>query len=177
MDFLLILLQPHVVVVIALAVVFIALRPQFRADARKKAVAEQSPALNELAAHLGGDLSGPGEAAAWSPRLQRSKPEAELSLTFPRGPWHVRVTEACNPTPRLSNNLVEHEHWIEVATTPLPTRELKFEFFDLSFEDGFVHTKCQGQIRPDELVFLVDMIVETLDRMPGVEPRDPTAVL
>jgi hypothetical protein len=176
-DFLLILLQPHVVVFIAAAVVFFALLPQRRARARSEAVAAQSPRLTELASKLGGSLSAPGEAAAWSPRLQRSKLEAELTLAFQRGPWHVRVTEACNPKPRLSDNLLEYEHWIEVATLPLPPHEVRLEFFWLSFADGFVRSVCGGQIRPDELEFLVDMILETLDLMPGVEPRDPTAVV
>ncbi|GGU74114.1 hypothetical protein [Lentzea flava] len=172
-----ILLQPHVMVLIAIVVVFYALLPERRARARAKAIAEQSPALTELAAELGGTLSGPGMAAAWSPRLQHSKYRAELTLDFQRGPWHVHVTEACNPRPVMSDNVVLHQHWIEVATMPLPKRTVKLEFFELSFEDGFVHVVGQGQVRSDELVFLVDMILETLDLMPGVEPRDPTAVV
>lgn len=176
MDFLLILLQPHVVVFIAIAVVFYALLPQRRARARARALAAQSPALTELASKLGGTLSGPGEAAAWTPRLQRSKYKAELTLAFQRGPWHVRLTEACNPK-ATSEALISHQHWIEVATIPLPQRETRLEFFELSFEDGFVHTVCQGQIQVDEIEFLIGMILETLDLMPGVEPRDPTAVV
>jgi hypothetical protein len=85
------------------------------------------------------------------------------------------VTEAS--VARMDKNLLAHEHWVEVATMPLPARELTFEFFELSFEDGFVHAVCGGQVRADEIEFLVGMIIETLDRMPGVEPRDPTAVL
>jgi hypothetical protein len=178
MEFLLmLLLQPHVVVFIAIAVVFYALLPERRARARAKAIAEQSPAMTELAANLGGTLSGPDKAAAWSPRLQRSNYEAELTLDFQHGPWHVRVTEACNPKPRMSDNIVVHRHWIEVATMPLPKWTVRLEFFELSFEDGYVHVVGQGQVRSDELVFLVDMILETLELMPGVEPRDPTAVV
>jgi hypothetical protein len=171
LDILGILLLPHVVVVIAIWVVMAALLPKRRARARAKAVADQTPPLTELASKLGGSLSVPGEA--WTPRLQRSKPQADLTLEFRRGPWPVRVTEACNPKPLFSGNLIEHEHWIEIATIPLPTRKMRFEFFSLSFEDGVVHAVCQGPIQPDELVFLVDLIVETLDRIPGVEPRDP----
>ena len=177
MGILAILLQPHVVVFIAFFVVFLALLPQRRARARAKALAAQTPALTELASKLDGSLSGPGEAAAWSPRLQRSKPQAELSLDFRRGPWHVRVTEACTERTGTSDALLLHEHWIEVATMPLPKRSMRFEFFSLSFEDGFVRTVCQGQIRPDEVVFLVDMILETLDLIAGVEPRDPSAIV
>ncbi|PWK91091.1 hypothetical protein C8D88_1011122 [Lentzea atacamensis] len=177
MEILAILLQPHVMVVIAISVVMAALLPHRRARARSEALASRSPAMAELAKTLDGSLSGQAQAGAWSPRLQRSKPEAELSLDFRRGPWHVRVTEACNPKPRFTEALLEYEHWIEIATMPVPPRKMRLEFFSLSFEDGFVHTVCQGQVRPDELVFLVDMILETLDLMPGVEPRDPTAVV
>jgi hypothetical protein len=125
MDILLILLQPHVVVVIAIAVVFYTtLRPRWRARERSKVLAEQTPALTELAESLGGSLSGEGQASAWSPRLQRSKSEAELSLDFEqRGPWHVRLTEACNPRPVLTDALLTYEHWIEVATVPVPPRK------------------------------------------------------
>ncbi|GAB2871717.1 hypothetical protein [Lentzea nigeriaca] len=63
MEFLLtLLLQPHVVVFIAIVVVFYALLPERRARARAKAIAEQSPAMSELAADLGGTLSGPDKA-------------------------------------------------------------------------------------------------------------------
>lgn len=176
MDFLLIVLQPHVVVVIALAVVFYTvLRPRWRAREHSKGLAEQTPALTDLAESLGGTLSGPGQASAWSPALQRSRAKAELSLDFRRGPWHVRVTEACNPKPVFTDNLLVYEHWIEAATAPVPPRKVRLEFFTLSFEDGFVHTVCQGKVQPDELVHLVDMVVETLDRMSDVEPRDPSA--
>jgi hypothetical protein len=174
MDFLLIVLQPHVMVFIALAVVFCALRPGWRARERSKGLAEQTPALTDLAQSLGGTLLGPGQAAAWSPRLARSRAKAELSLDFRRGVWHVRVTEACDSKPLFTDNLLVHEHWIEVATVPLPPRTVRLEFFSLSFEDGFVHTVCQGRVRPDELVHLVDVVLEALDRMSGVEPRDPS---
>jgi hypothetical protein len=48
------LLNPLVVVFIAGLVVVVALKPQQRARARAQAVAEQTPALTELAAKLGG---------------------------------------------------------------------------------------------------------------------------
>ncbi|MET9628031.1 hypothetical protein ABZX92_11270 [Lentzea sp. NPDC006480] len=175
MDFLGFLLQRLVVIFIGIVVLFAVQNPHRRARARSQAVAEQTPVMTELAAKLGGSLSGPSEAAAWTPRLRRrsKKYEPELTLTFQRGPWHVRVTEACNPKPMASDALLRYEHWIEVATDPLPQRALRFDFFELSFEDGFVHTVCQGQIRADEIEFLVDMILETLDLMPGVEPGNP----
>ncbi|NKE61556.1 hypothetical protein FXN61_34265 [Lentzea sp. PSKA42] len=163
---------------IAIAVVFYTtLRPRWRARERSKVLAEQTPALAELAESLGGSLSGEGQASAWSPRLQRSKSEAELSLDFERGPWHVRLTEACNPRPVLTDALLTYEHWIEVATVPVPPRKVRLEFFTLSLEDGFVHVVCQDRVQPDEIVFLVDMIVETLDVMPDVEPRHPSATI
>lgn len=88
------------------------------------------------------------------------------------------MTEASYaPDALLPNNQMSFEHWIEVATISLPRRRVPLEFFTLYFEDGFVRVECDGQIRPDELEFLVDMILETLDLMPGVEPRDPTAVV
>lgn len=88
------------------------------------------------------------------------------------------MTEASYaPDALLPNNQMSFEHWIEVATIPLPRRRVPLEFFTLYFEDGFARVECDGQIRPDELEFLVDMILETLDLMPGVEPRDPTTVI
>jgi hypothetical protein len=63
------------------------------------------------------------------------------------------------------------------ATIPLPRRRAPLEFFTLYFEDGVARVECNGQVRPDEFVFEVDMILETLDLMPGVEPRDPTAAV
>jgi hypothetical protein len=50
------------------------------------------------------------------------------------------VTEAS--VARMDKNFLVHEHWVEVATMPLPARELTFEFFELSLEDGFVHAVC-----------------------------------
>jgi len=162
MEFLLILLQPYVVIM----VVMLALLPQRRARVR----AEQTPDLAELASKLGGCVSGLGQAVAWTPRLRRSELQAELSLTFRRGPWHVRVTEAADDS-------AVREHWIEVATMPVPPRKVRQEFLELSFEDGFVHVVDDGPIRPDELVVVVDMILETLDGTFGVAPRDPSAVV
>ncbi|SFR15371.1 hypothetical protein SAMN04488564_104137 [Lentzea waywayandensis] len=177
MDFLLILLQPHVVVLIAIVIVMhTVVVPRWRTRGRAKARAEQDPVLTELAKSLGGSVSGPGQASAWTPRLQRSRSEAELTLDFQRGPWHVRLTEACNPRPR-SEAVLEYEHWIEVATTPVPARKIPLEFFTLSFEDGFVQVECQGRIQSDDIVFLVDMILERLDAIRDVEPRDPSAVV
>jgi hypothetical protein len=57
------------------------------------------------------------------------------------------------------------------------TAKGRLEFFTLSFEDGFVHVVCQDRVQPDEIVFLVDMILETLDVMPDVEPRHPSATI
>ncbi|USX49723.1 hypothetical protein [Lentzea sp. HUAS12] len=174
MDFLLIFLQPHVMVGIALITVLVALRPHQRARARARAFIQQNSALAVLAESLGGKLAT--KASAWSPRLQRSKLEPELSLDFQRGPWHVRVTQAFNPRPH-SDALLAYEHWIEIATMPVPTRKIPLEFFTLSFEDGFVHVVCQGEVPSDEIVFLVDMILEKLGRVRDVEPRDPSAVV
>lgn len=141
---------------------------------RETSVVEQTPVLTELAERLGGTVIGPDDASAWSAKLQRHRPN--LNLDFQRGPWHVRVSEVfIAREPLLSDNLVAFEHWIEVATAPVPTRRVPLEFFTLYFEDGFVRVECEGQIRPDEIVFLVDMILETLDLMPGVEPRNPAA--
>lgn len=167
-------------IVVAVAVItFLVLRGPKQATARTKAAAKHTTALTPLAESLGGKLIGPGEANAWSPALQRAQHKPGLSLEFQRGPWHVRVTEASYARDALlpNENRMSFEHWIEVATIPSPRRRVPLEFFTLYFEDGFARVECDGEIRPDELVFLVDMILETLDLMPGVEPRDPTAVL
>lgn len=168
------------VIVVAVAVITaLVLRGPKRAAARTKAAVEHTPALTAVAETLGGKLIGPDEASAWSPALQRAQHKPGLSLDFQRGPWHVRVTEASHARdPLLANdNLMSFEHWIEVATIPLPRRRVPLEFFTLYFEDGFVRVECDGEIRPDEIELLVDMILETLDLMPGVEPRDPNAVI
>ncbi|WP_112262636.1 hypothetical protein [Lentzea terrae] len=167
------------VIVVAVAVITaLVLRGPRQAKARTQAAASRTPSLMPLAESLGGKLAGPGEASAWSRALQRAQHKPGLSLEFHRGPWHVRVTEASYaPDALLPNNQMSFEHWIEVATIPLPRRRVPLEFFTLYFEDGFARVECDGQIRPDELEFLVDMILETLDLMPGVEPRDPTTVI
>lgn len=146
---------------------------QASVDQRAKAVADQTPHLTALAESLGGDLLiGTGVASAWSPKLRRPS----LTLAFQRGPWHVRVSETSYAQgSALGGRNVAFEHWIEVATVPLPRRRAPLEFFTLYFEDGFARVETTGQIQTDELVFLVDMILETLDLMPGVEPRDPAA--
>lgn len=138
---------------------------------RERSLTQQTPALTALAERLGGTLTGSG---VWSPKLRARKPRPELTLEFRRGPWHVRVTEVSIESGPLSGSaIMQHEHWIEVATAPVPRRVVPHEFFRLTFEDGFVYTECQGQVDPDGLVFAVDVILETLDRLPGVEPRDP----
>ena len=78
-------------------------------------------------------------------------------------------------------------HWSRASAEPWRTRpprgrpgssgEIRLEFFTLSFEDGFVHVVCQGRIPPDDIVFLIDMILEKLDEIRDVEPRNPTAVV
>lgn len=161
-------------IVVAVAVITaLVLRGPKQAAARTQAAAEHAPALAAVAERLGAKLIGPGEASAWSPALQRAQHKPGLSLDFQRGPWHVRVTEASYARDPLqpNDNMMSFEHWIEVATIPLPRRRVPLEFFTLYFEDGFVRVECAGEIRPDELEFLVDMILETLDLMPGVEPR------
>jgi hypothetical protein len=169
-EFLLILLQPYVVIFTVIMVVMLALLPRRRTRVRAEAVAEQAPDLAGLTAKLGGSVSGLGQATAWTPRLQHSALQAELTLTFRRGPWHVRVTEAADDS-------AVREHWIEVATMPVPPRKVRQEFLELSFEDGFVHVVGDGPVRPEELVVVVDMILEALDGTFGVAPRDPSAVV
>jgi hypothetical protein len=142
------------------------------AGRRAYALADQTPALTALADTLGGELLGPCAANTWSPKLRRP----ELTLAFQRGPWHVRVSETSRAQGSgLLDSNVAFEHWIEVATVSLPRRRVPLEFFTLYFEDGFARAEYSGQIQCDEIVFLVDMILETLDLMPGVEPRDPVA--
>jgi hypothetical protein len=165
-EFLLMRLQPYVVIFVVIMVVMLALLPQRRGSA----LAERTPDLAELASKLGGRVSGLGQAVAWTPRLQRSELQAELSLTFRRGPWHVRVTEAADDS-------AVREHWIEVATMPVPPGKVRKEFLELSFEDGFVHVVGEGPVRPEELVVVVDLILETLDGTFGVAPRNPSAVV
>lgn len=165
-----------VIVVAVVVITVLVLRGPRQAKARVRAAVERAPSLTPLAESLGGKVIGPGAAGAWSPALQRASHRPDLTLEFQRGPWHVRVTEASSTQGELFNDgQMSFEHWIEVATIPLPRRRAPLEFFALYFEDGFVRAECEGQIRPDELVFLVDMILETLDLMPGVEPRDPAA--
>ena len=167
------------VIVVAVAVITVlVLRGPRLAKARVQAAVERVPSLTPLAESLGGKVIGPGEAGAWSPALQRAPYQPDLTLEFQRGPWHVRVTEASaarNADALLNDGQVPFEHWIEVATIHLAQRRVPLEFFTLYFEDGFARTEWSGLIRSDELVFLVDMILETLDLMPGVEPRDPAA--
>ncbi|MFI6101983.1 hypothetical protein ACIA8G_41075 [Lentzea sp. NPDC051213] len=164
-----------VIVIATVVIVAYVLRTRALSARRSKVVAEQIPALTALAESLDGEVIGPDGASPWSPKLQRAAHQPGATLGFRRGPWHVRVTEASQVTdPVLSDSgQIWFEHWIEVATVLLPQRRIPLEFFTLYFEDGFVHTECQGKIQPDELVFLVDMIVETLELMPGVEPRNP----
>jgi hypothetical protein len=162
--------------VVALIIGFFVVRPRWFAHERERALTQQTPALTALADSLGGSVTGPDGAGPWSPKLQARKPRPELTLDFRRGPWHVRVTEVSIESGPLSGTaILQHEHWIEVATVPVPRRVVPHEFFPLTFEDGFVYTECQGQVDPDGLVFAVDVILETLDRVPGVEPRDPAA--
>jgi len=163
-----------VIIVAVTVITLLVLRGPRQAKARAKAAAEHTPSLTPLAESLHGKVLGPGTASAWSPTLQRTLHKPVLTLEFQRGPWHVRVTEASRSQGALlGDGRTLFEHWIEVATIPLPRRRVPLEFFTLYFEDGFVHTESSGPIRPDELVFGVDMILETLDLMPGVEPRDP----
>ncbi|MEU0882907.1 hypothetical protein ABZ345_30230 [Lentzea sp. NPDC005914] len=160
------------IIVAVTVITLLVLRGPRRAKARAKAAAERTPFLMPLVESLDGKLLGLDEASAWSPTLQRALLKPFLTLEFQRGPWHVRVTEASRPHSTTDLDRVQFEHWIEVATIPSARRRVPLEFFTLYFEDGFVHTESSGQIRPDELLFLVDMILETLDLMPGVEPRD-----
>ena len=162
------------VIIIAVTVITVlVLHNRRQPVARAKAAADHTPSLTALAEELGGRLIGPGEASAWSPALQRAQHKPVLTIEFQRGPWHVRVTEAAYKP--LDHNM-SFEHWIEIATVPVTRRRAPLEFFTLFFENGFARVECSDRIRPDELVFLVDMILETLELMPGVEPRDPAAV-
>ncbi|MDX8036888.1 hypothetical protein SK803_42400 [Lentzea sp. BCCO 10_0856] len=163
-----------VVVVVVAFTVMALLGKGFASAQRANALAEQTPLLAELAESLGGELMGPDKASTWSPKLRWPA----LTLAFQRGPWHVRVSETSRARgPGRGDTNVIFAHWIEIATVPVPHRRLPLEFFELIFEDGFVRVECGGQIQADELVFLVDMIVETLDLMSGVEPRDPSAIV
>ncbi|MFS8099837.1 hypothetical protein LFM09_22175 [Lentzea alba] len=85
------------VILAAAVVVFIVgyfvVQPRWFANERDRALVTQTPALTALAESLGGTLTGPDGAGAWSPRLQRAKSRPELTLDFRRGSWHVRVTE------------------------------------------------------------------------------------
>ncbi|WP_439662797.1 hypothetical protein ACSHWB_15920 [Lentzea sp. HUAS TT2] len=104
----------------------------------QKAREEQIAALAPVARDLGGTVTGPEGATAWSADLcgplssevdgvwnklfQRSTPQFDVALDFPRGPWHVRVTEASVRKAVVNGTGVrwEQEHRIEVATVRLP---------------------------------------------------------
>ncbi|MDT7785240.1 MAG: hypothetical protein QOF58_3659 [Pseudonocardiales bacterium] len=166
------------IIVAVTVITALVLRDPQRAKARAKAADAHIPSLTPLAESLDGKVLGPGEASAWSPALQRALHKPGLTLEFQCGPWRVRVTEASLVRgPLFGAGQVFFEQWIEVATIPLAQRRVRLEFFTLDFEDGFVHTESSGPIRPDELLFGVDMILETLDLIPGVEPRNPAAAL
>ncbi|WP_086662498.1 hypothetical protein [Lentzea kentuckyensis] len=47
----------------------------------------------------------------------------------------------------------------------------------LTFEAGFVYLVVHDQVRPDDLMGVVDTICGLLDRMPGVRPRHPAATV
>lgn len=126
----------------------------------RKADDRQRLELIPFATTVGGTVTGPEGADAWSAELQgplesnvddltdklkqRSKPRFELALDFQRGPWHIRVAQA-SMRQQNSNGVGRLlEHRIEVATTLLaPMRITRHAQVDFG---GRVIT--QGRVSP-----------------------------
>lgn len=136
---------------IGLIVVYLAVRRWWQIRKHEKALREQIAALTPLAQGLGGTVTGPEGATAWSAELrppllsevggvwnklfQRSRPRFDLALDLRRGAWHVRVTQASVRKAVVNGAGVrwELEHRIEVATVRLAPmkllRPLRFGLF------------------------------------------------
>ncbi|MEU7530381.1 hypothetical protein AB0A74_31955 [Saccharothrix sp. NPDC042600] len=136
------LLNPWGLTGLAIVVVFLVVRRWFHLRAHDNARAARVAALTPPAVELGGRVTGPDGATAWSAGLRgpmadeatgvpgrlfpRSRPGFDLAMDFRRGPWHVRVTEASVRTAVVAGAGArwDREHRIEVATTALPAMKL-----------------------------------------------------
>ncbi|CAL9440499.1 hypothetical protein SUDANB95_02222 [Actinosynnema sp. ALI-1.44] len=133
------LLNPWGLTGLAIVVVFLVVRRWFHLRAHDRACAARIAALTPPAVELGGRVTGPDGATAWSAGLRgpmahevtgvpgglfrRSRPGFDLAVDFRRGPWHVRVTEASARSAGAGARW-DREHRIEVATTALPAVKL-----------------------------------------------------
>ncbi|MFC4001576.1 hypothetical protein ACFS2C_00565 [Prauserella oleivorans] len=127
----------------------------------RKEQREHTEALTALAGQLGGTVSGPDNATAWSAGLLQPfkndsegllnrlgtarRPRFELALDFVRGPWQVRVTEASMKKNVGNGTRAYHEHRIEVVTgqlTPVKiARRLHADFLGRPLKPGHVLTE------------------------------------
>jgi hypothetical protein len=123
---------------------------------------EHAEELAALAARLGGAVTGPAEASAWSARLAPplkgdsqglvnrlstvAKPVFKTALDFRRGPWRVRVSEASMKKSVSNGTSTFYEHRIDVATADLPplkiSRRLATDFLGRSLAAN--HVLAQG---------------------------------
>jgi hypothetical protein len=145
-----VVLTPWFLIWISGVIAFYAIRRWWQIRRHAGARTEQIARLTPLAAELGGTVTGPEGATAWSAELQRpmervlsgldrvdqrSIPRFDLALDFQRGPWHVRVSEASVRKALTGSDAVayEQEHRIEVATVRLaPMKILRPLRFGLS---------------------------------------------
>jgi hypothetical protein len=97
---------------------------------------QHASSLTALAGRLGGTVSGPDAAHAWSAALQApfehstdglvdklsmvTRPRFDAALDFRRGAWPVRVSEASMESSASGTTRTRYEHRIEVATAQLP---------------------------------------------------------
>ena len=145
-----VLIKPWFLIWISCVIAFYAIRRWWQIRKHARARTEQIARLTPLATELGGTVTGPEAATAWSAELQppmervlsgmsridqRSIPRFDLALDFQRGPWHVRVSEASVRKALTGSDAVqyEQEHRIEVATARLaPMKILRPVRFGLS---------------------------------------------